>query len=226
MSPHPAPRPGHQKSRQIRFQSVQLIGLHPQELPKKYMRKPDESLNDFIAKPAPKVASKPPRPVSLQLTGEVEILNPLVRDEPAPQFRWTRRSQPVWFRRFLLAGSGALVMMAMVLVSAILIEMSDSREVAEVAPAEEHETVPVEAQTSVSFDVFSPSEGADVITGVRRNSRAIQYRTRFTRAAYKPRRTYRSLPQPEEPKFVPTTLVIYAENGVIKRRVEPWLRNS
>ncbi len=189
------------------------------------MRKPDESLDDFIAKPAPKVTSKPPPPVSLRLTGEVERLNPLIHEEPAPRFRWTRRSQPLWFRRFLLAGSGALVMMAMVLVSAILIEMSDSSEVAEVTPNEQSDTAPVEAQLPISFEMFSLSDTASVIDGVR-SKRSISLRPKIARTVYKPRRTYRSLPRPEEPKFVPTTLVIYAENGVIKRRVEPWLRNS
>jgi hypothetical protein len=36
-----------------------------------------------------------------------------------------------------------------------------------------------------------------------------------------------SLPPPSlEPMFIPTTLVIYVENGVIKTRIEPWIQTA
>src|SRR5688572_13294749 len=47
------------------------------------MRKPTESFDDFINDAAPKVA-RPPRPVSLTLTGKVKALEPLTPgDGPA-----------------------------------------------------------------------------------------------------------------------------------------------
>src|SRR5687767_7589197 len=92
------------------------------------MRKPDESLDQYIVRPTPEVTSEPRRLVSLHGTGEIEVLKPLTSPEVRSGFRGFRRStpyQPLWFRRFIVVGSGALVMIALVLLSAILVGIGD-----------------------------------------------------------------------------------------------------
>ena len=84
------------------------------------MRKPDQSLDEYIVRPASELASGPPRSVLLRRTGEVEVLEPLIRleDRTKPartSFRASRSYQPLWFRRFVAVGSGALVLIALVL---------------------------------------------------------------------------------------------------------------
>ena len=189
------------------------------------MRKPNESLDDYTVKQAPENLSKPPREVLLKSKGEVEVLKPLIRLEvPIEAARWVAGHQPLWFRRFVAVGSGALMMMAFVLVSAILIEMSESSDVADIAPPEQLEIIPQETREPVNFDLFSSnsSESSDDADVVGSKIKRKPVRLTISRPSVRPR----SVPQAVESKFVPTTLVIYAENGVIKRRIEPWLQSS
>ena len=83
-----------------------------------------------MERPASKVAPEPPRSVSLQRTGEVEVLKPLARVEVRKGLRAFRPNQPLWFRRVLLAGSVGLVAIGLVLVSAILVGINDSADIA------------------------------------------------------------------------------------------------
>jgi len=195
------------------------------------MRKPDESLDDFSVKPVTGPASKPPREVSLQLTGDVQTLKPLTDLMAAETNQHTIRpnlgKQPIWFRRVIAVGSGAIVMVAIVLVSAIFVGISDPAAAPEVAMnvLPDLELSPTDAPSG--FDSFSlpglapPAEGGGYVTrsdggrkSGRRSIRVAQYKRRLMSPAST---------KSETPKFVPTTLVIYAENGVIKRRIEPWL---
>ena len=205
------------------------------------MRKPYESLDDFIVKATPENVD-PPRPVSLRLTGEVEVLKPLARWEHPGQIAPTKAEiqlRPVphrfsWFHRSLLVGGG-ITMTALVFTSAILIGVSDSAVPPETAnvefievPNEAERLLPEEAP--LSSDIFSTSESGEETGPVRTPVRRAN-RNRFRRAAAPVRTTVRkALPRPaKQPhqllvsKFVPTTLVIYIENGLIKSRIEPWL---
>ena len=193
------------------------------------MRKPNQSLDDYNVRPAPEVPSEPPRSVSLQRTGEVEVLQPLTRTEVRTKrgrYAFKAPLQPLWFRRFLAVGSGALVMVAFVLVSAILVGINDPVDGPHVAVNERSYDELSQPQEPFSFDVSPPTTfatAADEVPVIRSNTRRRPNRRSVQVAANKPRRPFRPLPQPEEPKFVPTTLVIYAENGVINTRVEPWV---
>ena len=198
------------------------------------MWKPNESLDDYIVRPAPEVTSEPPPSVSLQRTGEVEVLQPLTREVRVKSalntFRALRPSgsyQPIWFRRFLAAGSVALVMIGLVLVSAILVGINDPGEGAEVAiNAEPNETL-TQPEELFTLDVPSPltfEMAMDGVEAVRSNIRRRVTRPSIRLVTSRPLRQSRPAPQPEQPKFVPTTLVIYAENGVIYSRIEPWLQ--
>lgn len=225
------------------------------------MRKPDESLEDHIVRPAPETGPEPPRSVLLVRTGEVEVLQPLAR--PDKRARIALRAftpyQPLWFRRFLVVGSGALVMLAMVLVSAILVGINDSGAVSEVASIETSDSdltqpqefaqelnpdptqleraegdpvqseVPAESVSPVDsfgFEVEYPSNLASATGEIEvawSNTRRRQARRSIHLAGNNPVRRPRASTQP---KFIPTTLVIYAENGVVHSRIEPWLRGG
>jgi hypothetical protein len=195
------------------------------------MWKPDESLDDYIVQPAQEVSSVPPRKVWLRLTGEVEIRKPLTRREIPAATVYTSRSpvpfQPLWFRRLVAVGSGAIAMIAVVLVSAILIGINDPASGPDVATQRQPDDKLIQTEEAFSLDSFSPSSLA-AVTGdidiVRSNVRRKRARPSIHLAAYKPRRHSRQLRQPEEPKFFPTTLIIYAQNGVIYSRIEPWLQ--
>lgn len=199
------------------------------------MWKPDESLDDYIVRPDPEVPSEPPRSVSLLRTGEVEVLKPLIRPEVRAKpvrtvlraFRRSGPQQPLWFRRFLAIGSAALVIIALVLVSAILVGINDPGAGPDVATSGNPDDMLTQPEELFSFDVSSPSTFALVSGGVDlvpSNTRRRPARPGIHLAANKPRRQLRRSLQPEEPKFVPTTLVIYAENGVIYTRIEPWFQ--
>jgi len=198
------------------------------------MWKPDEAPDDYTVQPNSKVISEPPRAVSLQRTGEVEILQPLARSEVSTTLslrairasRKYGRHQPLWFRRFLAVGSGALVMIALILVSAILVGINDPMAGPDVAAIEEPNDGPTQSEEPFSLNDSSssiPAQASGGVDIVRSNTIRRPARSSMHVAAYKVRRLSRPTP-PLEPKFVPTTLVIYAENGVIYTRIEPWLQ--
>ena len=201
------------------------------------MWKPDQSLDDYIVRPAPEVTSEPPSPVELQRTGEVEVLKPLTRLELRSRsvrtvrrlFRPSSSVQPLWFRRFLAVGSGALVMIALVLVSAILVSINDPAAGPDIATGEMPVDELAQPEAPFSSDIISASAYALATGGidiVRSSTRRWSAGPSIHLTANKPRRQIRPLPQAEQPKFVPTTLVIYAENGVIYSRVEPWFQTE
>ena len=200
------------------------------------MWKPDESLDDYIVRPAPEVPPDPPRSVSLRRTGELEVLKPLTREVRVRSGRTGFRAlrplglrQPIWFRSFLAAGSVALVMVALVLVSAILVGINDSGAGPDLAINGEPDDQLVQLEEPFTFDVYSSSTSALATGGLdsfRSNARRRPARPSIRLAANRAWRRTRPAPQAEEPRFVPTTLVIYAENGVINTRIEPWFQGA
>jgi hypothetical protein len=187
-------------------------------------KKPNDSLDDFVVKPADKVESDAPRPVSLRRTGEVEVLTPLTPLRKYGRYGFRTPFQPLWFRRFLAVGSGALVMIAFVLVSAILVGINDSAGGPEVATNDKIEFALAQFGEPLKFDIssFAPA-GVDV---AQPYTRPRQSRPTIQLAVNKPRRQFRPRLRPDEPDFVPTTLVIYAENGSINTRIEPWFQTG
>lgn len=175
-----------------------------------------------MERPASKAAPEPPRSVSLQRTGEVEVLKPLARIEVRNGLRAFRPNQPLWFRRVLLAGSVGLVAIGLVLVSAILVGINESAEIA----TNENPDYEIAQTELYSFDLSVP---ITFVTPAEEKIRSITRRKsiRSTPQYISKRRPQLRPPlQPEEPDFIPTTLVIYAENGVITSRIEPWLQSA
>lgn len=205
------------------------------------MRKPDESLDEYVVKPEPEVATVPPSPVSLRFTGEVEVLRPLARWEhpvkmvpatsdtllrPAPPYRLS------WFHRSLAVGGG-ITMAALVLASAMVIGISDPTtgpETAQLSVAEDQNEFPIyrtrevePAEVPLASDIFEIPDSES--TNVNQVSKASRFRSSWKRHVQ--RATYRHKAAPVQThlavsQFEPTTLVIYVENGVVRSRIERW----
>jgi hypothetical protein len=182
------------------------------------MRKPDENLEGQSPDHASEVDSK--RAASLTGATEIGMLKPLGHSNVPLRFLLGYHSS--WYGRFLAAGVGALAMMAAVLVSAIVMGINDPLPGLDVAI---NESTDIEQTRPIGFDMFSPSvppAAATTLEPVRSYDRSKSARPAI-RVADRPQRVSRSSSRLRIRKFVPTTLVIYAENGVIKRRIEPWL---
>jgi len=151
-----------------------------------------------------------------------------------------------WFHRSLALG-GTVAMVALVLTSAIVIGMYDrpadaGRELvqtagdADLAPDGRPDRRQLPPKVPPMSDKFTAADTVPTIAGpgrvfefgntryvtrVRTVSHSVR-RPHVRVAAYRPRR--RS-PQPQlvASHFFPTTLVIYIENGLVRRRVERWL---
>ncbi len=208
------------------------------------MRKPDESLDDYIVKALPE-STEPPQPVSLRFTGEVEVLKPLARwERPAKLVPAAVVSAPhafSWFHRSLVMGGG-FALGALVLASAIAIGVSDStRETAQIdfvdvtgVPESKSEAIAAPEET-LSADIFTNARDNDAavpVTARKRKQRPAQ--ARIVRASAPVKAVVRNavvkpkleLDQSLVSRFLPTTLVIYVENGTIRTRTEPWTAHS
>jgi hypothetical protein len=196
------------------------------------MRFPTEKLDDFKSNAA---APTPPPTVWLHFTGETEVLQPLARYEgfvkskavahlsPAPQ-------RPSWFRRSL-AASAALAVIALMIGTGLVIGLYrlpvepvspvdvaiDQHPAELLTPSEQSD------ESDILSAVDSPS-AFDGVVAVRKAARPRLAPARVFQSVYRPRRLV-SLPRPRliVSNFVPTTLIIYIENGQIKTRIEPQL---
>ena len=207
------------------------------------MRKPNESLDDYVVKALPERTAEPPVPVSLRFTGEVEVLKPLARwDRPVKLIPSSivdveLRSGPhrlSWFHRSLVMG-GSLALAALVLTSAIVIGISDQvpqYELAQVGNVEDQsEGISALREDPLAADIFpsptsevsseNPTSASDLRiprSTLRRVVSSAPMRHSYVRAR-------KQMPDSRHyvSQFIPTTHVIYIENGLIKSRIEPWL---
>ena len=194
------------------------------------MRKPNENLEDYSVKPTTELPGEPKRPVELRSTGEVETVKPLIREEaPATNayaFRSVARHQPLWFRRLVAVGGGVLVVIAGVLVSAILIGVNDPNDGSDAVTQVEIDQSVTQPEELFTFEIPSPTTFESISAGIDIVRATTKRKVTRARLNHRPQHYLRPLMQIEEPKFVPTTLVIYAEDGVVKTRVEPWIQSS
>ncbi|MDI1242989.1 MAG: hypothetical protein PSX80_13825 [bacterium] len=208
------------------------------------MQRPQESLHDFLNSIEPQPAP-PPTTVSLRPTGEVEVLKPLAVDQvyaKAPNPLLLRQGAPriSWFHRSLIFGGGAAAAVAIIFLSAVFIAISEPSDRASVegvevpsyesdAPVDEslgdNSLAPANEPTpTTTANVLTPANASQVFGEIpadrRPNVRSRRSTLSVQRAAHIPRRT----PRPADvPSFIPTTLIIYPENGEIKTRIEPTL---
>ncbi|MGH9821250.1 MAG: hypothetical protein ACRD43_13875, partial [Pyrinomonadaceae bacterium] len=206
--------------------------------PERDMRIPDESLEDFMTgmTVAPKPADPPPSLKPVRFSGKVELLKPAVPSEiaeralavispfvaPGPL---TRTHRPSGFYRSL-GVVGTVAIIALVLASSIFIGTYRS----DVEPATTPSNVGLDQQPEGILtspdepDLSGPSTPASspLVSDEPRAVRSVRKRSpvRVLRAGYRPRRAVRAH-KIIVTNFVPTTLVIYPENGEIKTRIEP-----
>jgi hypothetical protein len=179
------------------------------------MQRPDL----HIVKPAPDVDPDPPRG---EITAEEQVLEPVPDSEVSKPITNTLLS---WLRRSLAVASvlAIITLIFLGMLSAVFIVVDSPAPRADVPTTE---PPPDLAQTdeTLNFHSFSEANLAPVTTG-RSNVRRRRLRPRIRANGYKSRRPNRPphrLRKPLVPLFMPTTLVIYIEDGVIKTRIEPW----
>jgi hypothetical protein len=206
------------------------------------MRVPQESLDDFVAA-APKPAEPPPIKF-VRPSGYFEELKPLARAEVVVKKKSSKTAAFVppaafpgpqqevsWFFRSLAVAGGFILLITFIFGSSILIGIDDPPiDVAEIDHPDvidrQPESLPRIPKGPSPFDSF-PAKVSPVITGEPLAAyaaiRALHVRRRAAVAVYRPVRRPASRRPLTVTAFVPTTLVIYPENGVIKTRIEPQL---
>ncbi len=200
------------------------------------MQVPNESLDDFINTDAALKTAEPPSDRSLQLTGKVEVLKPIARSTDLARFRAAtgrmilrpepspKRNGISWYHRSL-ALSGAVAFGALLLGIFTWIYTPPEpfvaqNELVQDQPGGIHSYLQNDAATA---DTFTPSV-APRVSDTRRTARSTErrrtVRTRHRRTAYRSRNAA-PVPRMVMSEFVPTTLIIYIENGEVKTRIEP-----
>lgn len=181
------------------------------------MQRPDL----HIVKPAPDVDPDPPRE---EIMVEEQVLEPVPDSEVSKPITNTFL---LWLSRFLAVGS-VLAIITFILLSGlsavfIVVDIPAPRsDVATTVPPSEDVA---QIDEPLTFDSFSEANLAPVTTA-RSNVRRRRARPRIQVKRYKWRRPPHRLRKPLVPLFMPTTLVIYIEDGVIKTRIEPWLQTT
>lgn len=194
------------------------------------MRRPNESLDDFTNIDSRPIPAVPPRLKLLRPSGRHEVLKPVERsNDLAKRSRFVRLAplsgEPrfSWYHRSL-AFSGALALGALILgIFAGLYaptEPAGSRTGMILDRQSEEIVAPNEPDSSGLLAEATGSSGPDRPYAVRSVVRRNLARPRVPRSA--PRSRQFSRPSHVVmSEFVPTTLVIYIENGEVRTRIEP-----
>lgn len=205
------------------------------------MRIPKDSLEEFFAnRAAPKKPPPPPEPVQLEFTGEVEWVKPLARWEP-PAIQPSSVETPLlsWFHRSLVFG-GAMATLVLVFGTGMFLALFGPpvdvvSGPANVAVNELSIDSLVTDDEVGTADLFTTDESTFAYneplvlrsTAKRRVARprvrSYANRSRVLFAANRMPRRLRSAPKMIWSDFVPTNMIIFVENGVIKTRIEPQI---
>ena len=207
---------------------------------------PRDNLDDFRSRQDP--AEPPPSYVELGLSGETEVLTPLaVWDGDLAAKARPRLHRLSWFHRSL-ALSGAVIVVGLAVGTSAFLKMygppsapTDNLNSSVPSLTEPDTTEPqINEVAETTDDADDPESLVDenspsafmapdtVSTTIKRRTN----RARTNRAAPRPRVLFAAtrvrhhfLPRPQfiVSDFVPTTLVIYVDNGQIKTRIEPQL---
>jgi hypothetical protein len=197
------------------------------------MRIPKESLEDFASRSADRKPADPPPVFLLRSSGKVKLLKPLTSAEDLARAKalaagpWVRRLS--WFHRSLVI-TGAVAMIAF-LVSTIYIGLygptGEFASRSNDAAASRKRKGPVPPKDPGLFRSKPESQPPVMIdeqpAPARSIARSSHSRPRVELAVYRQRHAASRRSKFVMSKFVPTTLVIYAENGQIKTRIEPQL---
>jgi hypothetical protein len=135
-----------------------------------------------------------------------------------------------WFHRSLIFGGAGVAVIAVIFLSALIIAVSDPTE-ATSAGADESDRISDAPIANIVAATEEPAvadtEKSPVTAAVSAKLRTVRRPARIQRDLAQVRRVAhipRRFPRPAQaPAFVPTTLIIYPENGEIKTRIEPTL---
>lgn len=200
------------------------------------MRIPNLSLSDYKA--ATQKKAEPPEPVTLEFTGETEVLKPLaywdgpVRRTSTIVYLYRRLT---WFHRSLAMG-GAMTVISFLLGTGIYLalyglpvdpelgidEVAMNRPIVETLTPNDEQSTP----DLVAADVPSAFDEVNAASPAARRTAA---RPRLTRVAFRPRSFASQRIRPPQlwvSQFIPTRMIIYVENGEVRSRIEPWLTAS
>ena len=205
-----------------------------------HIRRPNETLDDFKSRVA--APAEPPGVVLLYPTGDIEVLEPLAHSE---DFAETEANESIfvsprprpfsWFHRTLAIG-GALAIIAFL--SAGLLIRVYRPTVEPIGPVDVASDQPADTSTAPDIsddpDFFSPINSPFAFNGfpvVRKAPKPRRFSSRPPRSVDRPKRSEPGsqitalVPRSQliVSDFVPTTLIIYIENGEIKTRIEPQL---
>jgi hypothetical protein len=195
------------------------------------MRFPNESLDEYKARKLKKL--DPPVAVTLEFTGETEVLKPLAYWEDPTSADGSLTSvfhRLSWFHQSLIMG-GVMTFATFLLGTGLyfVVYGPPVDPDANLAIDQQQNEVLVPADEPVASDLVAtenpPSvfEEADLTPSVRKG---IRERVRDRRSVYRVRSAQPLLrqwlhPEPWVSQFVPTTQFIYVENGVVRTRTEP-----
>ena len=200
------------------------------------MRYPNESLEEYRARKLKPI--DPPEVVSLEPTGETEVLKPLASwDGPirTETRRTNLRSAWFWFSWFhrSLAMGGGLALVTFVVGTGLYLAIygppaNGDADIAELAADPQMPdllTLPDRPFASDNITTDDLPYRFDEVKNKPLTARRSFTRPRAGRVVYRAPRVVREplRPQMWVSQFIPTTLIIYIENGEIKSRIEPQL---
>jgi len=209
------------------------------------IRRPNETLDDFKSRVT--APAEPPTEVLLYPTGDIEVLEPVAHVEEfvnagpvtaAGEIVASPAKYPFsWFHRSLAFG-GALAIIAFLGISLLsAIYRTPVEPVSPVDVASDQNTADKLAPSEQldDSDLFSAVDSPFAFNGfpaARKASSPRRVSSRPFRNVHRPQ-IVQQQPRPVVPhpqlivsEFVPTTLIIYIENGEIKTRIEPQLTAS
>jgi hypothetical protein len=133
-----------------------------------------------------------------------------------------------WFHRSLIFGGAGVAGIAVIFLSALIIAVSDPTEATVAGEPDHISDAPIDNRVAATEEpAVADTEKSPVTEAVSAKLRTVRRPARIQRdvaqvrrGAHIPRRS----PRPSQaPAFVPTTLIIYPENGEKKTRIEPTL---
>lgn len=188
------------------------------------MRRPFDSLDDFSGKAGQRKRPEPPANRYVEPLGTRQQIEPLAVWE-GPLTNKRRLGYASFQRSFAVTG---FVVIALIIGGSLFFRVSDvatelRENTSEITPTQQPENSVAAVTTSDPSSLVStdnPVLTFDEDRPVQRPLRSRPVRTRAPFISFQPRHP---LPHPQYivSDFVPTTLVIYIENGMVKTRIEP-----
>ena len=181
------------------------------------MQKPDL----HIVKPSPNVHAEHPRG---KITREEEVLEPVGDSEVSRPIANTFLSL---LSRLLAVGSVLAIVTLIFLnvLSVVFVTVDKPAPPSDVSTNELPPAELVQTDEPLTFHSFYEAN-LEPVTTIRSNVRRRRAKPRIHRGVRTVGSPVGRFRKPLVPLFMPTTLVIYIENGAIKTRIEPWVQTT